>query len=153
MTTTQPTFELWTHSNFFGAIVLQKTGVWWSNQVGGTACAHPKVEGFYVPIRMQDVDTYGESIVDLAWHAYDEDLVKEWLTEYQWSYWFEPIPADVLDGLLEPEKTIYEAWMPVRVRPDLADPQPDETLAGKERRAFWHAHRGRVVIFTWENSD
>ena len=33
-----------------GLIILRPSGVLWTNQVGGTGCEHPYVEGIYVPL-------------------------------------------------------------------------------------------------------
>jgi hypothetical protein len=43
--------QLW-DSDTVGLIVLDETGVRYTNQVGGTACGHPVATGFYVPLRL-----------------------------------------------------------------------------------------------------
>ncbi len=41
--------EIW-DSVGLGIIVQYNTGVYFSNQTGGSNCLHPKIEGFYLPL-------------------------------------------------------------------------------------------------------
>lgn len=45
----KPTIAIW-DSVGLGIIVAYPTGIFISNQVGGTACLHPKIEGIYLPL-------------------------------------------------------------------------------------------------------
>lgn len=127
--------ELWQSPGAF--LVIEKpTNVFYTNQVGGICCMHPKVEGFLVPLDryMGNLDTLAE------------------LTE---DYWPElPVDPKELKGLvsqltptsndqdwhLEPDINRIndknypcgEAWIPVKV------------LYNKQELKGW---------LTWENSD
>ena len=46
----QPLVELWEGVGL-GVIIEYPSGVLYSNQTGGTACRHPRVEGIFIPIR------------------------------------------------------------------------------------------------------
>jgi len=45
----KPIVEIW-DSVGLGIIIKYPTGILISNQTGGTACLHPKIEGVYVPL-------------------------------------------------------------------------------------------------------
>lgn len=37
-------------SDYFGIIIIEKTGIIWTNQTSGTMCHHPEIEGFFIPV-------------------------------------------------------------------------------------------------------
>ena len=132
--------ELWDlGSEYLGLIIPADTGISYTNQVGGTYCGHPVVEGFYVPL-------------PTGW------LVAE-ANEFIRDFFFNnPTQAEVDahcgkflsagDGFLEayfdvPTAQVpfmAEAWMPVLV---------------KENKSFLTTHQvaGHIGYLTWSNSD
>ncbi len=59
--------HLWESVGVF-LIIEAPTGVFYSNQVGGTGCGHPEVEGYLVPVeRYSDMEEI-ENITRDYWH-------------------------------------------------------------------------------------
>lgn len=151
------TVELWDCGDALGLIVPATTGIKYSNQTGGTACDHPEVEGFYVPLPsgwhtkpevMQDVDGRWEDPEHILFinnsTASETDpsriarLVQQWLdANYPLSEFFE----------VDPEKLTktQEAWIWLRVKDckKAAIGAPIQ-LAGLV---------GHSVVITYANSD
>jgi hypothetical protein len=50
MTKSKPTIELWDLDWPMGVIVPCESGVKFTNQTGGTMCAHPVIEGVFIPL-------------------------------------------------------------------------------------------------------
>lgn len=117
------------HIEHPGVILLQASGVLWTNQVGGTACAHPKARGIYVPIGNPElmgvewlVNRYRERLGDVRVEA------------------MAALRAFGVEEILELRPgLVSEAWVPVRVRRGV--PQP------------WRQFEGCPGIFTYPNSD
>jgi hypothetical protein len=131
--------ELWSLENLYGIIVLAKTGVWYSNQVGGTCCCHPKAEGYYVPLPIFWHPEH-DVLIDRA-EPYNRDLVEKFLTSSQdLPMYFEPLDNDYLAtlDLLEDHNTdLYEAWVPVKIIHSYNNLLP----------------KGKIGILTYVNSD
>jgi hypothetical protein len=143
------TFELYeTPGDYLGLVVPCASGVYWSNQCGGTYCAHPKTEGIYVPLPasvwqpnvhrdndpLLDYWVYGsdpEEELAPARKALAELLAKTGLAEF-----FEPWDFPLYWG---------EAWVPVTVKAD----QP-ERFPGLP---FLDQLKGRNAFLTYPNSD
>ncbi len=128
---------LWQIEDIFGMIVPHDSGVKWTNQVGGTACRHPIVEGMYVPLPREWLV---ENSIENEWGCGPG----EGLGEYN---------RAVAERFLEknPElrkrfkfdknfmESAGEAWVPV-----IVDAPEDEIL-----KAF----HGNSAVITYENSD
>lgn len=107
----------------------------YTNQCGGTYCAHPEARGFLLPIG----EMPGDALIDL-WNespdepneAYDADRVRRVIeSKAGWDAWFEPL--DSWDG------PWGETWIPVRIK-------------GRVWTLF-EGFAGRTAIITYSNSD
>lgn len=96
---------------FFGLIVPMKTGIVWTNQVGGLSCCHPELEGIFIPLPghwLPETDVLRDQWLE---PEYNEHLVKEFLSKNDWlTSLFAPIPNPVA-----PLNQLGEAWIPVRI--------------------------------------
>ena len=129
-------------SECMGLIIKAKTGVLYGNQVGGTACGQPRVEGFYVPLGIDDrikddplCDCWEEPWDDGITHSVNVLLRETYAEEMgePLSDWLEPDP----DG-----GPVSEAWVPVRIKADAKLPATVvENLLGYS------------AILTYGNSD
>ena len=94
-----------------GIVIECKTGIRWTNQAGGTACAHPEVEGIFLPL-----PTYAEASLEILrdrWHVETEHVAKF-------------LAAEELDDVLEPSAGVGgEAWVPVRIKAQVTDLPPE----------------------------
>jgi len=128
-----PVIELWGIDSLFGVILECKSGVFYSNQVGGTSCQHPTVEGVYIPLHGYELGT------DPLYDDYDASVkaVKEFVNaNHGINEFFEYI---------EDERAIHEAWVPLRIRKDLSlDPIVNP---------LFHSLLGKKVILVYSNSD
>ena len=121
-----------------------ETEIVYSNQVGGTSCSHPLVEGFFVLLNGAGPDEGQDPFYDDGPTEYREDH------RLNVSILIDNLGlADVLEppevGELSEEwwSTICEAWVPVKVREDAKgyNAAPLEDL------------KGRIGILTYPNSD
>lgn len=128
--------ELWGHHGFFAAIVPCASGVVWTNQCGGTYCAHPEVEGILIPLPLDWLPE--TNFLENCWEdspaGHCRDCALEFLRD-----------SSVHMAELDTEYTDRwgEAWVPVRF-PECTDRAPHpviELLAGKR------------AILTYCNSD
>lgn len=99
------TVELWQTGLDPVVIIQMKTGVWFTNQVGGTSCQHPSVEGVMIPLLWSEVPLNSEFLDDVG-SDYSSERVRQFLIECG------------LDEQLEPDQDateVMEAWVPVVV--------------------------------------
>ena len=131
--------KLWDIGNFSGIIVPLKTGVIWTNQVGGTYCGHPELEGIFLPAVGEIDDDL--SLSDLYQETYDLNLVQRFLNIWGLEDLFIPANPDDLSEALGPAAILAEAWVPLRINPEckVCHFEP-----------FKHQ---KVVVLTYENSD
>jgi hypothetical protein len=129
-----------------GIIVSHPTGIFVSNQVGGHACQHPSLEGFYLPLVM------ARSPVMASLH---EHFTEKWR-----SHCYDGIDAetaDFMDGLFEQEHcsrglkvdrskldNCLEAWVYVTF---------DERAFAPGRGAILTPPIQGLGVVTWPNSD
>jgi hypothetical protein len=119
--------ELWNLTDpHFGIIVLGSTGFVWTNQVGGTSCAHPRAEGIYIPLPTEWLphsDFQEDPLYDL-WTNYDPLLVEQFLQsedrlgrDKKLQVLFAPITDyQIVLEIMEEEKLfLAEAWVPVKI--------------------------------------
>lgn len=143
--------ELWDQHDLCGVIFPEMSGVHWTNQCGGTACAHPSLEGIYVPVGVGRDPREDKILYDYYGAGYDAELVQEFL-DWLLVKWLEPIPEGrgeelFVDNLVSgPVLPLYEAWVPVLVNDEVKDitshaPKTMELFAGK------------IGVFTYYNSD
>lgn len=138
-----------------GLIIECPTGIIYSNQVGGTSCLHPTLEGVYVPLR-NDVDQENSTLI-----SPENEL---------WNYFSGPphdstgatrglttADADIIDAVLvrwrldtiiavdrERLKESCEAWVCVLVLGE------DEEMIGVFRGLGQYPVPG---VLTWTNTD
>ncbi len=101
---------IWIPDAGFHLVVPWKTGIWWTTQVGGTACGHPVIEGFVIPL---DSD-FGWA--DPLEGHFKDDRPMAVTTA------MEAIQRMGFDNVLElreDEYGISEAWIPVRIKDDI----------------------------------
>lgn len=132
----EPLIELWNLDCFTGLIVPAKTGIFYTNQCGGTACTHPEIEGFYVPIQQCSPDD--DPLLDIWVKRYEPDVVARFIAEC-----FYPLDTHVAP-LEEYIGQWGEAWVPVKVIRSMLGPQHAPEL---------EALIGRTAIITYQNSD
>jgi len=128
-------------SDYLGVFFKGETGVVYSNQTGGTACAQPQIEGFFVLLNGGAPEDEQDPFHDEWPHEYrkgDPERVEKLLRVLGYEKVFE---APSLSELAAEE--IGEAWIPVKVKEDATgfNADPVEGL------------RGRVGILTYPNSD
>lgn len=136
-----------------GLVILCSSGVFYSNQSGGTACLHPSIEGIYVPIA-NDIDANGTRMGPApkletyfigpphrgsgAFRGIDKDDANEIdaiLSQY----------ADISGVKVDRErlKSSHEAWVYVTVSHQVVE----ELVQGLPEQGQYGA------ILTWPNSD
>lgn len=124
-----------------GLIIAHPSGVEYTNQVGGYACLHPKLEGVLVPLitALPAPEELYAHFTGPKWkgHCYEgidaetADFIDGLLCKYGWDG---PILVD-----RERMAESYEAWIRVKVG-----------LNG----SHWHGDfQGGAGVLTWENSD
>jgi hypothetical protein len=118
-----------------GAIIPMKTGVRWTNQVGGNSCLHPELEGVYIPIIKFD-ETANDPLYNVWDMDYDAKIVGKFLLTFGISSVFEPITNF-------PEK-LQEAWIWVQVRSDC-------DCSGIQ--IGFYPFAGMPCVITYRNSD
>lgn len=132
-----------------GLLVEHPTGVLWSNQTGGTACAHPECEGFYVPLGRAQMFADVEYPFESQWWLTSAELEKvdSWCVKpydrEAVQAWIDSVPdlATVLKPRDSYEGWWGENWIPVRVRDGLSQ---FDCLSGLGNK---------LAILTMQNSD
>lgn len=145
------------YAGFAGFIAPAKTGVVYTNQTAGIGCAHPWIEGAYIPIWLPDVKLENDPLWDVwwgpdgefdSWDTYPIDRLKRWVAAYEKESTFIPFSQFGFKSLASRAKQaglawsgpgVHEAWVPLRV---------DETHPG--RLQDWTGGWG---IVTYMNSD
>jgi hypothetical protein len=120
-----------------GIVIACKTGVRWTNQAGGTACAHPEAEGIFLPLPTYLSEASLEILRD-RWHVETEHVAKF-------------LAAKKLDDVLEPSAGVGgEAWVPVRIKARLTDLDiPEFPEWARNLRPF----AGSLGFLVYLNSD
>jgi hypothetical protein len=133
---------------FFGIIFPDTTGYVYTNQVGGTRCAHPHLEGIFAPLSSRLNASFAFSLLDVA-REYDGDLVTRFLREEELDEAFDVVPPTLALELSSAWASagnfcLAEAWVPVKVR-----------SSHNERDGWWvlDPFAGKVGVLTWCNSD
>jgi len=131
-------------SDFLGLLFKGDTEVTYSNQVGGTCCSHPLVEGFFVLINGGGPEGKADPFLDdgpTLYTASHKERVTRLIDELGYSKVLEA--PEVHELAEEWWAEICEAWIPVKVREDASgySAAPLENL------------KGRVGILTYPNSD
>lgn len=108
-----------------GALLFDApTGVTYTNQVGGYACHHPKIEGYCIPIQ---IDKRSLDLIFVSKLGPFQGHCCNGITKEQAEYLNEYLPARVQ---IDPNRIerAEEAWLPI-------------------------VYGGKPGILTWENSD
>jgi hypothetical protein len=130
--------ELWAVDDLFGVIIPALTGIIWSNQVGGTACDHPEVEGIFVPLLGKGA--LGERNDPLFEHWKEpptSPLIERWIAAHGFSASFQtPRKADLVEMAadypdLPPSAFAAEAWVPLIIKTGRDFPQQLAPFVGK----------------------
>ncbi len=149
----KPIIEIW-DSVGLGIIIEYPTGVWVSQQTGGTSCLHPKVEGIYLPLHNDYTHKEHQFLspeIDLSQYfegpkhngtgatsGLDQEDVKvitEILTKYKLGH--------ILEINKSKLKESHEAWVHIWLKPE------------KNNIPLWTGFEPypRNAILTWCNSD
>jgi len=131
-------------SDFLGLLFKGETEIVYSNQVGGTCCSHPLVEGFFVLINGGGPEGEADPFLDdgpTTYNSSHKEMVTRLIDELGYSEVLEAPEAHELEEEWWAE--VCEAWVPVKVREDAKgyNAAPVENL------------KGRVGILTYPNSD
>jgi len=102
-TTNRATVNLLELDELFGLVICHPTGIWYTTQAGGTTCAHPSEEGFFVPLPFGVENDRLEDIWEVA-----DETVRDFLDENELDTWLEPAASLGMIG--------GEAWVPVRIK-------------------------------------
>jgi hypothetical protein len=124
----KPSVELWDTVGL-GLIIEYPSGIFFSNQTGGTACLHPSIEGIYIPIHNDYSEPEKQFIspeIDLTKHfvgakylgngategidAEDVSIITEILIKYTLN---EFISVDTNKVKMEQS---HEAWIHVKIK-------------------------------------
>lgn len=105
----------------FGILFPSKSGFTYTNQVGGSCCAHPTLEGIYVPLRPLDPDLNwsADALQDRRMKTY-EDSHAEMVTEFLKFTELDDVltsPSKLDFDLAIPNSYLADAWVPVQVKP------------------------------------
>ncbi|MCA9911812.1 MAG: hypothetical protein KC496_00620 [Anaerolineae bacterium] len=151
----KPLIKLW-DAGGIGVIIEYPSGVCYSNQVGGTACLHPAIEGVYVPLVDKDVDQEKQLFdyfVDpkRLWNR--PDVARDVNAD----------DADFVDSILHARyhtriirvdrsrlHESHEAWVYVEITAQPADQALHGSSAGSETMRGFGTCKG---VLTWANSD
>jgi hypothetical protein len=152
------TVELYDVVNLSGIIVPRNTGIVWENQAGGTACAHPKLEGVFVPLAcfMPWGNEIPDPLLDHVGSRYISKLVDKFLDATDLRSWFRSLTTKEAHELLphfdKSDCYLYEAWVPAYICTE------DEVIAQRDpiRRGLPHvtpAFGGGWGVLVYNNSD
>jgi hypothetical protein len=139
----RPMIELWNNTGCY-LIVLKPTGVWITNQVGGTACLHPCVEGILIPLTAKDPDS---GCSNYYWN--DNGLGDQSLAI------LDNYLRQITDGVITVNMDLcdksYEAWVHVNIAE--VDTTKDHLASAHGFRTMFHDFGAGKGILTWQNSD
>lgn len=151
-----------------GLIISAPTGITWTTQVGGTCCAHPVLEGFFVPLEGYDMEAF-DPLRDRFNEPYDVETVRKLLHYTGMKEFLEPITREIPlpvawtkdDGwercLWDGETLLMsEAWVPVRIR--RAPLTTDGWITTRNGLLTGHGNfsnplAGELAVLTYPNSD
>lgn len=145
-----------------GIIIPSSSGTTWTNQVGGIACFHPKMEGIYIPLGIVKTFRGGTDPIESVCkydpdqgpegtsyaHSYDEMLVWQFLKSIGEHDQFRPLTEEEYElnrRLLGDDFYLAEAWVPVFVL--------KKAHADKVRTEALRPLAGMIGILTYPNSD
>ena len=119
-------------------LVACPSGITWSNQVGGTSCQHPEIEGAFIPLPPEWRTEESDPLYNF-YGAYDHRVVELFLGHsFELEQRFEPL------DYFPQEEVFGEAWVPLRVK----DIDPNDEFA-----SILKDFSGQTVILTYSNSD
>ena len=145
------TIELTLEQDFLGLIYPCSSGFYWRNQVGGTQCAYPRLEGIYVPL--PDAGPRVDENPMYDWYVTSEEsyqeralpIIQKFLATSEFlSEWFKPLESWAEVPEYTP-KFVAEAWVPVRC----VEGSHDHYIYEHLLRPFF----GKMVVLTHPNSD
>ena len=140
-----------------GLIILRKSGVIYSNQVGGYHCFHPEVEGVFYPLNIyhyakdiRDKVKDGEDLYELLY----EDLDRVIGLNSRYHGWCDngisAKDADKLDDIFK----MYELpFMVDRTRLTESMEAWVYVIITGEKKGFFEGFVGEKAIFVYPNSD
>lgn len=132
-----------------GLLVAAPTGVRYTNQVGGTACAHPVLEGFFVPLIL-DAEITDLFVGYWPGNNFPEEHITQlnaWFQRMRYPLEFHRERYNQQTGT-NPDVGVVgnedafrfaEAWIWVRILMD--------------REFRWRGLSGKEGVITWANSD
>jgi hypothetical protein len=115
---------LYDSDQLFGIVVEVPTGVVFTNQIGGTACSHPEVEGVFLPFPF-----IFDSVFDGSQDSIDPCFDILGLSKEQVTRFLRAAP-DTFETYFDPEGDPTrlhvggEAWVPVRIKNEIPEYGP-----------------------------
>lgn len=141
-------------SYIFGFIVPMPTGITWTNQVGGTYCGHPEVEGLLVPSEFRSYNPMC-SLLPGVQDFYETDYDGYLKVAQAARALFLKETNGVLDYLQELSKEEFES-LPPSAQVGAESWVPFLLLGEQHHRRLpleLAAFECQIVIATWRNSD
>lgn len=115
-----------------GLIIPMKTGIVFTNQVDGTSCQHPELEGIFIPL----LNYSYEDLNDIMKEYPTSSFIKKWIKKHN-------LPLKLLESKWRKGLGSYskypEAWINVKIIKTESNPLKDFV--------------GMEAILTYENSD
>jgi hypothetical protein len=139
-------------------IIKRPSGIWYSNQTGGTSCLQPEFEGVLVPIG-NDVALDSGEVLGIEKELLDYFTGPPWRGSGATTGGITPSDADVIDDVLRSNRSFagisvdrtflsesHEAWVHVTLEADDTGCSLVALLEGFDPFP-------RHAILTWSNSD
>lgn len=137
------TIEIYMVQGYYGIIMLEESGIEWTNQVGGTCCWHPKAEGVFIPLGYEpDPDPLLDTWFDDDYSLYSL-TVEEYINKTGQDNMFRILTPEEYNSLPDSARGFGEAWIPVVVQ------EFDNPYSYPQFKTF----SNRIGIITYENSD
>lgn len=140
------------HDNFLGVVRPCESGVVFSNQAGGTACAQPEIEGIFLPLPLwafkKDQDTLEDHWGDTKHEPRVQALQNFLIGQPDLISWFRTPTVLELEVARQVGLVSWwgEAWVPLIILPSVSESFADV-------RDLLEPFIGELVFLTNPNSD
>ncbi|WP_316806523.1 DUF6210 family protein [Pedobacter agri] len=146
----RPKIELWDTVGL-GLIIEYPSGIFFSNQTGGTSCQHPSIEGIYVPLH----NDYSET--DKQFISPENDLMKHFVGQKY-------MGSGATKGIDEEDTTIITEILSIYSLNEFISIDTNKSKMEKSHEAWIHVKINNLYllegfpkelkgILTWSNSD
>jgi hypothetical protein len=151
--TKPPVVELWDQGegDWLGIIIPLKSGVVLTNQVGGTACFHPSVEGIYLPLP-PTYEQKDDPLYERTFEVYVPEMVQIFLDKQEMNHQFMPLDKVDAKQFSSSGTQLAEAWVPVRIR-SFENDKARFASAASSSHEMLRPFEGCTAIIVYGNSD